>query len=77
MAMWPNKGEPDTRPSQEEGYRRVEPVFPRSPAVPEGAFAELRYTTSLPLSVVGSTDASKDAEDTGKTATDPSRQEGS
>lgn len=77
MAMWPNKGEPDARPSQEEGYRRVEPVFPRSPAVPEGAFAELRYTTSLPLSVVGSTDASKDAQDTGEAATDPSPEKNS
>ena len=45
LSMWPNKGEPDPRPAQEEPYRRVAPVAPRSPAVPEGAFAELR----LPL----------------------------
>ena len=45
MAMWPNKGEPDPRPEQGEPYRRVAAVPPRRPAVPEGAFAELR----LPL----------------------------
>ncbi|OOC52810.1 MULTISPECIES: GMC oxidoreductase [Nocardiopsis] len=54
MSMWPNKGEEDPRPEQGAGYRRVRPVFPVSPAVPAGAFAELRFTTPLPLSVAGS-----------------------
>lgn len=52
MAMWPNKGERDPRPAQGEEYRRVRPVFPRSPAVPAGAYAELRFHASLPLTVV-------------------------
>jgi cholesterol oxidase len=33
MSLWPNKGEPDPRPSQAEGYRRVEPVAAARPAV--------------------------------------------
>ena len=45
MSMWPNKGEPDPRPEQGEPYRRVAAVPPGRPAVPAGAFAELR----LPL----------------------------
>ncbi|WP_324616578.1 GMC family oxidoreductase [Streptomyces sp. NRRL B-3229] len=45
MAAWPNKGQPDSRPAQGEPYRRVAPVPPNSPAVPEHAFAALR----LPL----------------------------
>ncbi|WP_343065023.1 GMC oxidoreductase [Nocardiopsis algeriensis] len=53
MSMWPNKGEEDPRPRPGEAYRRVRPVFPHSPAVPRGAFAELRFTAPLPLTVVG------------------------
>nr|WP_225847971.1 GMC family oxidoreductase [Streptomyces sp. HPF1205] len=45
MALWPNKGEPDPRPAQGEGYRRIAPVAPAAPAVPEDAFGALR----LPL----------------------------
>ncbi|MFI6344551.1 FAD-dependent oxidoreductase [Streptomyces sp. NPDC050560] len=41
MALWPNKGDEDPRPPQGT-YRRLPPVPPRSPAVPEGAFAALR-----------------------------------
>lgn len=52
LSLWPNKGDEDPRPEQGAEYRRVKPVFPRDPAVPSGAFAELRYTTSLPLTVV-------------------------
>ncbi|MEV0684813.1 GMC family oxidoreductase [Nocardia sp. NPDC050378] len=40
-AYWPNKGEVDTRPEQGEGYRRIEPVAPKQPAVPAGAPAAL------------------------------------
>ncbi|ASU57117.1 GMC oxidoreductase [Nocardiopsis dassonvillei] len=67
MSMWPNKGEEDTRPEQGERYRRVGPVFPASPAVPAGAFAELRFTASLPLSVVDSEAPSADAAAAGGT----------
>jgi len=45
LSMWPNKGDQDPRPAQGEPYRRVSPVAPHRPAVPQGAFAELR----LPL----------------------------
>ncbi len=41
MSLWPNKGEPDPRPAQDEGYLRVAPVEPRQPAVPKDAFAAL------------------------------------
>ena len=33
VAMWPNAGEPDTRPPPGAAYRRVEPVKPRTPAL--------------------------------------------
>jgi cholesterol oxidase len=40
FSFWPNKGEEDPRPS--EGYERLAPVPPRSPAVPTDAPAGLR-----------------------------------
>jgi cholesterol oxidase len=40
-ALWPNKGEQDTRPAQGEGYQRVNPVVPHSPVVPASAPAAL------------------------------------
>ncbi len=43
-AMWPNKGEPDPRPSLGSPYARLTPVAPRSPVVPAGAIGELRLT---------------------------------
>ncbi|WP_166632981.1 GMC family oxidoreductase [Streptomyces sp. GC420] len=42
MSLWPNKGEPDPRPRQGEAYERLSPVGPKSPAVPEEAYAALR-----------------------------------
>ncbi|WP_051951978.1 GMC oxidoreductase [Actinacidiphila yeochonensis] len=42
MALWPNKGEADTRPGQGAEYRRVAAVAPLAPAVPEEAFGALR-----------------------------------
>ncbi|WP_030861167.1 GMC family oxidoreductase [Streptomyces sp. NRRL S-37] len=42
MSYWPNKGEADPRPAQGEPYRRLEPVEPKSPAVPAEAFGALR-----------------------------------
>ncbi|HIW96327.1 MAG TPA: GMC family oxidoreductase [Candidatus Corynebacterium gallistercoris] len=47
-AMWPNKGEADTRPEQSEGYRRIQPVEPNQPMVPATAPAALR----LPITPV-------------------------
>ena len=58
MSMWPNKGEQDPRPAQGEPYRRVDPVAPASPAVPPGAFAELK----LPLLPVPAVPPKRDAD---------------
>ena len=44
FSMWPNKGEADTRPTQNSPYKRVSPVFPRKPFVPKGAVGELRVS---------------------------------
>jgi cholesterol oxidase len=42
MSFWPNKGEADPRPAQGEDYQRLSPVPPRTPVVPESAFAALK-----------------------------------
>jgi cholesterol oxidase len=42
MSLWPNKGEPDARPSLGSGYERIDPVMPHRPCVPAGAPGELR-----------------------------------
>ncbi|MEU0385933.1 GMC family oxidoreductase [Streptomyces chartreusis] len=42
MSFWPNKGEPDPRPRQGAAYERLQPVEPKSPAVPAEAFGALR-----------------------------------
>ncbi|MFT4088174.1 MAG: GMC family oxidoreductase [Gordonia sp. (in: high G+C Gram-positive bacteria)] len=44
MSFWPNKGEDDGRPAQGEDYRRLEPVGPVAPVVPEGAIGALRLS---------------------------------
>ncbi|MET8828422.1 GMC family oxidoreductase [Streptomyces sp. NPDC004610] len=48
MAYWPNKGDADPRPTPGEGYVPVAAVAPRSPAVPAGAFGELRTFLGMP-----------------------------
>jgi cholesterol oxidase len=48
MALWPNRGEADPRPALGEPYRRIDPVAPHRPVVPEGASGALR----LPLPLV-------------------------
>ncbi|MFI9175685.1 GMC family oxidoreductase N-terminal domain-containing protein [Streptomyces lincolnensis] len=45
MSYWPNQGEADPRPAQGESYVRLQPVEPKSPAVPADAFGALK----LPL----------------------------
>lgn len=42
ISLWPNKGELDPRPAQGEGYRRITPVAPKSPIVPDDAPAAYR-----------------------------------
>lgn len=41
FSFWPNKGEADQRPTQAQGYRRLDPIAPKNPAVPAGAPAAL------------------------------------
>ncbi|SKV78411.1 Probable cholesterol oxidase ChoD [Mycobacteroides abscessus subsp. massiliense] len=48
MAFWPNKGELDPRPALGAPYKRVFPVQPNRPTVPESAPGALR----LPLTPV-------------------------
>ncbi|MBC2934777.1 GMC oxidoreductase [Nocardioides sp. zg-1228] len=42
MAFWPNKGEADPRPALGSAYRRLAPVEPKNPVVPEAAPGALR-----------------------------------
>ena len=42
MSYWPNQGEPDPRPPIDADYRRIQPIAPRSPAVPASAPGALR-----------------------------------
>ncbi|MFD2421493.1 GMC family oxidoreductase N-terminal domain-containing protein [Amycolatopsis pigmentata] len=42
FSLWPNKGEPDPRPDQSQGYRRLDPIAPKNPAVPPNAPAALK-----------------------------------
>jgi cholesterol oxidase len=43
IAFWPNRGEPDARPSLGKPYRRIKPVPPVSPIVPADAPAALSF----------------------------------
>jgi cholesterol oxidase len=42
LSFWPNKGENDSRPSQDQPYKRLPAVAPRTPFVPKGAIGELK-----------------------------------
>jgi cholesterol oxidase len=42
LSMWPNAGEADPRPELGAAYRRIDPVVPRAPVVPETAPGALR-----------------------------------
>jgi cholesterol oxidase len=42
MSFWPNRGDADPRPALGSPYRRIEPVAPLNPVVPESAPAALR-----------------------------------
>ena len=42
FALWPNKGELDPRPTPGEDYQQLNPLPPRSPAVPADALGALR-----------------------------------
>jgi cholesterol oxidase len=51
-ALWPNKGEKDLRPEQDQPYLRLAPIPPQRPVVPEHAPAALRR---LPIEPAAST----------------------
>jgi cholesterol oxidase len=42
MALWPNRGQQDPRPALGSRYRRLTPIPPRRPVVPESAPAALQ-----------------------------------
>ncbi|MFD4644046.1 FAD-dependent oxidoreductase [Lentzea sp. NPDC058436] len=42
FSLWPNKGERDERPAQDQPYKRINPTKPKNPAVPDQAPAALR-----------------------------------
>jgi len=42
-SLWPNKGENDIRPQQGEAYRRLDPIAPAHPVVPDWAPGALRW----------------------------------
>lgn len=44
-SLWPNKGEADLRPAQGEAYRRLDPIAPKNPVVPDSAFGALRWSS--------------------------------
>ncbi|WP_024440348.1 GMC oxidoreductase [Mycobacterium sp. UM_WGJ] len=46
-SLWPNKGEADLRPTQGEAYRRLDPIAPKNPAVPDSAFGALRWSSGI------------------------------
>lgn len=53
MSLWPNAGEADARPPLGAQYRRLEPIAPRSPAVPAHAPAALRLIGGPPAPGLG------------------------
>ena len=50
IALWPNKGDEDTRPPLGSGYERVDPVMPHRPIVPAGAPGERASMRGRPTS---------------------------
>jgi cholesterol oxidase len=42
FSLWPNKGEVDSRPNQNQKYQRLLQVVPNNPVVPTNAPAALR-----------------------------------
>jgi cholesterol oxidase len=62
VALWPNRGAPDPRPVPGAAYRRLDPVRPERPVVPEHAPAALRLPWTEPSSVApGGAGAERDS----------------
>ena len=51
-SLWPNKGENDIRPRQGEPYRRLDPIPPAHPVVPDWAPGALRWLPIQSVSAV-------------------------
>jgi cholesterol oxidase len=51
-ALWPNKGENDLRPPQGQPYRRLDPIAPAHPVVPDSAPGALRWLPIESISAV-------------------------
>jgi cholesterol oxidase len=51
-SLWPNKGENDIRPRQGEPYRRLDPIAPAHPVVPDWAPGALRWLPIESISAV-------------------------
>jgi cholesterol oxidase len=52
-ALWPNKGQEDLRPAQDQPYKRLAPIAPEHPVVPAHAPAALRHLPIQPVSSAG------------------------
>jgi cholesterol oxidase len=52
-SLWPNKGQDELRPAQDEPYRRLEPIAPKHPVVPADAPGALRWLPIEPISSAG------------------------
>ncbi|MGV0834257.1 GMC oxidoreductase [Mycolicibacterium thermoresistibile] len=52
-SLWPNKGQQDLRPAQDEPYRRLEPIAPKQPVVPADAPAALRWQPKDSIDATG------------------------
>jgi cholesterol oxidase len=52
MALWPNKGEAESRPPLGAPYQRTDPIYPLHPIVPEDAPAALSFRP-IPLGMPG------------------------
>ena len=58
-SLWPNKGENDLRPRQGEPYRRLDPIAPAHPVVPDDAPGALRWLPSAGDDAVGAPPAAQ------------------
>jgi cholesterol oxidase len=52
-SLWPNKGQKDLRPAQDQPYRRLDPIPPEHPVVPADAPGALRWLPIEPVSSAG------------------------
>lgn len=52
-SLWPNKGEDDQRPAQNEPYRKLAPIAPQHPVVPAEAPGGLRRLPIEPVNSAG------------------------